>query len=283
VVFYQEPNYGGAALRVKIGPEDYRKNINNLHILPESFGDNIASVKIEAWASSGEFTEVVFEDEFGGYIFKSEWAWIDPEGGGMWEEGQGYLRMQAESGHDLNRRTNFNAPRLVVATKGDFAIETAVKVSNDLVDHGGLLVWRAENSFLRLEKTSINHEFKGDVIFSSHRWGSNLVGRVGELQQAYKVYMRIERRGNQFTGLASSDGINWQSCGTTVIGMGEPVEVGLFAVAPGENTLPTVTRFDYFRLFRREADVSRYTPIQRKEMAARADTKRLIALRSWKS
>jgi len=282
VVFYQEPNYGGAALRVKIGPEDYRKNINNLHILPESFGDNIASVKIEAWASSGEFTEVVFEDEFSGYTLKPQWVWIDPEGGGQWEEGQGYLRMQAESGQDLNiREAKFKAPRLVVATTGDFAIETSIKVSNDLIDHGGLLVWRTKHSFLRLEKTSMNHEFKSDVVFISQR-GTNLVGRVRGLQRADRVYMRIERRGNQFTGLASSDGIDWRSCGTTVIGMGEPVEVGLFAIAPGENTPPTVTRFDYFRLFRRKADVSRYSPIQRKEMAARADMKRLTALRSWR-
>jgi len=283
VVFYQEPNYGGAALTVRIGPEDPRKNIKNLHILPESFGDKIASIKIEAWASSGEFTESIFEDEFSGRFLKHQWMWIDPEGGGQWEEEQGFLRMQAESGHDLNRRTNFNAPRLVVATTGDFAIETAIKVSNDLVDHGGLLVWRAENSFLRLEKTSVHHEFKGDVAFTSHRWGRNLIGRVGGLQRVYKAHLRIERRGNQFTGLASADGISWRGCGTAVVGMGEPIEVGLFAIAPGENATPTVTRFDYFRLFRRASDFSRYTPQQRKEIAGRPDMERLTALRSWRS
>ncbi len=43
---------------------DFKKELPNLHLLPDSFGDTISAVKIEGWSSSTEFTELVFEDEF---------------------------------------------------------------------------------------------------------------------------------------------------------------------------------------------------------------------------
>jgi hypothetical protein len=79
------------------------------------------------------------------------------------------------------------------------------------------------------------------------------------MQRAKHVFLRIERSGNQFTGHASVDGVTWIGCGTTNVGMGNPVFVGLHALAPG-NIPATLTRFDYFRIFRRqrEAGAGRY-------------------------
>ena len=54
---------------------------------------------------------------------------------------------------------------------------------------------------------------------------------------------------------ASADGIQWKSCGQTNVGMGEATDVGLHALCPG-NIPPTLTRFDYFRVFKRKSEVA---------------------------
>ncbi len=282
VIFYADPNFGGAALPIRIGPEDNRKNIPNLHILPKSFGDKISSIKVEGWSSSGEFTETAWQDEFDSARMKAEWTWIDPEGGGSWEERKGYLELKAEPGLNLQRGENFDAPRLIVATTGDFAIETQIHVHPKLEDHGGLLVWRNESTFLRLEKTSGAHEYKGDVVFVQHRWRPRLIGRVSGMQRVLDLYLRIERRGNELTGYASADGVAWTTCGVTLIGMGETVEVGLFGVSPGEKekVKPTTTRFDYFRLLRRKGELKRYDELLRDAPGKLSETERIMALRS---
>jgi hypothetical protein len=151
-----------------------------------------------------------------------------------------------------------DAPRLLMPVSGDFAIETRIPVTPQLREHGGLLVWKSPMAFVRLEKTSGAHAFRGDVRFERHvNRVYQLVGRGPGLRRIKQVYLRIERRGNLFAGYASTDGITWQACGQTFVGMGEPVMVGLHALAPG-NIPPTITRFDYFRLFKRPSEAALY-------------------------
>jgi len=64
VIFYEHPDFEGESLTVRMNPMDFKKELPNLHLLPDSFGDTISAVKIEGWSSSTEFTELVFEDEF---------------------------------------------------------------------------------------------------------------------------------------------------------------------------------------------------------------------------
>jgi hypothetical protein len=105
------------------------------------------------------------------------------------------------------------------------------------------------------------------------------------MQKPRELYLRLERRGNEFSGYASADGVSWISSGTTVMGMGEHLEVGLFAVSPGEKekTKPTVTRFDYFRVLRRKGEAKRYEDFRRETPDALFETERLTALRSLTS
>jgi len=282
VIFYADTNFGGASLPIQIKPEDYRKNISNLHILPGNFGDKISSIKVEGWSSAGEFTQVVFQEEFDGNSVKPELIWLDEAGGGSWQARQGYLVLRSEPGLDLRRGENFDAPRLIIEVTGDFSIETRIHVSTNLEEHGGLIVWRNERSFLRLEKTSGAHSYKGDVVFERHHWRPTLIGRVRGMTRARQLYLRMERRGNEFSGYASNDGISWISSGTTLIGMGEKLEVGLFAVSPGEKekVKPTVTRFDYLRVLRREDEAMRYEDFQRESPGQLYETERLTAVRS---
>ena len=265
VIFYEHRDFEGAELRINLKPEEYKVEIPNLHILPQSFGDVISSVKIEGWSSSSQFNETVFEDEFIGNALRPEWMWEDPQGGGSWQERQGFLEMRANPGQDLwhgsppGRGGNMDAPRLLMEVTGDFAIETRMRISSQLREHGGLLVWRGPHAFLRLEKTCGAHGFRGDVRFEQHiNRVFHLIGRRG-WRRIRQLYLRLERTGNLFSGYCSTDAANWVSVGQTYVGMGDTLQVGLHALAPG-NVPPTITRFDYFRVQKRAKEAALYKP-----------------------
>ena len=278
VVFYEHPEFEGASIPIRMEPSEYKKELPNLHLLPQNFGDSISAIKIEGWASSGEFTELVFEDEFIGNRMRPEWRWDDPQGGGSWAERQGYLEMRTEPGQDLwhgnGSGGDMSAPRLLMRVPGDFAIETRMRITPQLREHGGLLVWKNANRFLRLEKTSGPHAFRGDVRFERHVGRSfNLRGRGAGLRNVRELFLRLERRGNQFSSFASADGIQWKSCGQTNVGMGEATDVGLHALCPG-NIPPTLTRFDYFRVFKRKSEVAEYRPVIAEQTGQMSDEER---------
>lgn len=278
VVFYEHPEFEGGSIPIRMEPSEYKKELPNLHLLPQNFGDSISAIKIEGWASSGEFTELVFEDEFIGNSMRPEWRWEDPQGGGSWAERQGYLEMRTEPGQDLwhgnGSGGDMSAPRLLMRVPGDFAIEARMRITPQLREHGGLLVWKNANRFLRLEKTSGPHAFRGDVRFERHVGRSfNLRGRGAGLRNVRELFLRLERRGNQFSSFASSDGIQWKSCGQTNVGMGEAVDVGLHALCPG-NIPPTLTRFDYFRVFKRRSEVAEYRPVSAEQTGQMSDEER---------
>ena len=278
VVFYEHPDFEGGSIPIRMEPSEYKKELPNLHLLPQNFGDSISAIKIEGWASSGEFTELVFEDEFIGNRMRPEWRWDDPQGGGAWAERQGYLEMRTEPGQDLwhgnGSGGDMSAPRLLMRVPGDFAIETRMRITPQLREHGGLLVWKNANRFLRLEKTSGPHAFRGDVRFERHVGRSfNLRGRGAGLRNVRELFLRLERRGNQFSSFASSDGIQWKSCGQTNVGMGEAADVGLHALCPG-NIPPTLTRFDYFRVFKRRSEVAEYRPVIAEQTGQMSDEER---------
>ncbi len=273
VLFYEHVHFEGSILPIEIRPMDFKKEIPNLHILPQSFGDIISSIKIEGWSSSSEFDRVIFQDEFDGVQMRPEWRWEDPKGGASWTERQGYLEMRVEPGQDLwhgnppGQGGNMDAPRLLQTVSGDFSIETRIRVTPQLREHGGLLVWKDPNAFVRLEKTSGPHAFRGDVRFERHvNRVYSLVGRGAGLTNVRTLYLRLERKGNLFAGYASEDGVNWLSCGVTFVGMGDPVHVGLHALSPG-NIPATTTRFDYFRILRRRGEAAQYRRLTRSSAA----------------
>lgn len=265
VTFYEHPDFEGGQLSVRMEPTEFKKEYPNLHLLPQNFGDSISAIKIEGWASSGEFTEMVFEDEFIGNEMRPEWRWVDPQGGGGWSERQGYLEMRTDAGQDLwhgpnGRGGDMTAPRLLMEVSEDFAIETRMRISPQLREHGGLIIWKNENQFLRLEKTSGPHAFRGDVRFERHAWRRFALVARGGMRNVRELFLRLERRGNQFTAFASQDGIHWKGVGATRMAMGPRVQVGLHSLCPG-NIPPTLTRFDYFRLFKRRSEAGQYRPI----------------------
>ncbi|MBT3268860.1 DUF1349 domain-containing protein [Candidatus Poribacteria bacterium] len=280
VLLYSEPGFEGARLPIEMHPSDYRKEFPDLSLLPQSFGDRISSVSIVGWSDKSRFDTVVFEDEFAGATAEPGWEWRDPMGGGDWRAHQGYLRMNVEPGQDLWHGANFEAPRLLRRVDGDFAIETHMPLEASRLEHGGLLVWRNEHRFLRLEKTCAAHAFAGDVRCERHQWQSyELLGRGADLRDAGQLFLRVERAGDALTGHASADGHTWEQCGATVMGMSDPVYVGLHALAPGD-VPATATRFSYFRILRKRADVRRELQLQQRRERAANTTSTAYALRS---
>lgn len=256
VHFFELPFFEGQSFPVELTRTDSIREIPDVERLPQKLPTVVQSVKIEGWAAASEFSQVVFQDEFDGVKLRDGWEWVDPKEGGFWQERLGWLQMSAEPGTFLWRGANFDAPRLLRFESGDFAIETRLRISDETHPYGGLLVWFHENAFVRLDKSPKDYLFGGDIRFEDHSPGreDTLVGRGTGLTDAVQLYLRIERKGNLFSGFASANGVDWVACGTTFVSMGDPVRVGLFAACP-TGLAKTITRFDYFKILKRPVEV----------------------------
>ncbi len=201
-----------------------------------------------------EFSEMVFEDQFIGNDMLPEWRWEDRQNGGSWDANQGYLEMQANTGQNLwhgpdGKNGDMSAPRLLMETTDDFAIETRMHISPQLREHGGLLIWKNENQFLRFEKTSGPQIFRCNTRFERHVHRQFHLMGLGKIWKGRDLSLRIERCGNQFSAFSSHDGIHWKAVGDARVAMGPRVQVGLHAFCP-DNLPSTLTKFNYFRVFK---------------------------------
>ena len=263
-IFYEHIEFDGQALEIQLGPLEYHKELPDLHTQTQFFGDIISSIKLESWVSggAGRFRDIVFQDEFD--TIRPVWQWIDPRGdcrrelgrpatGGILREREGWLEVHVGPNHDLwwgpdGRGGNMEAPRMIQPVSGDFALEIKMTSSQQQKEHGGILVWKDESRFVRLDKTSSLHAFRGDIRFETHvnrRYRAIGRGR----QQSVMNFLRLERTGHHFQAFCSTDGQNWQTCGNATVVMRDPVMVGMHALCPG-NIPPTITRFDYFKIIR---------------------------------
>ncbi|RPI14381.1 MAG: hypothetical protein EHM65_04670, partial [Acidobacteriales bacterium] len=112
-----------------------------------------------------------FRDEFAGKLGPG-WQWIDPQGDSRMslDERGGFLRITVTGYHDLwpaNR--TYNAPRLMREVQGDFTVETKIDGPNRWC--GGLLVWKDQNNYVRLER---GIHFKNEVYFGGANNGEFL-------------------------------------------------------------------------------------------------------------
>jgi len=263
-IFYEHIEFEGQQLVVALGPLDYHKELPDLHTQPQYFGDIISSIKLESWVSggTGRFRDIIFLDEFD--TIKPVWQWLDPRGdcirqlgqpavGGILRERGGWLEMHVGPNHDLwwgpdGRSGNMDAPRMLQSVSGDFAVEVKMTASEQQKEHGGLLIWKDEDHFIRLDKTSSLHAFRGDIRFETHINRSYAAIGRGK-HDAVVNYLRIERTKHEFQAYCSPDGQTWQSVGNATVVMNDPVMVGMLAMCPG-NIPPTITRFDYFKIIR---------------------------------
>lgn len=109
-------------------------------------------------------------------------------------------------------------------------------------------MWKDRENYIRLDMPSSSMwEGEAHLEFAqAGKWFSAGRGRLS----AERPNLRLERRGDRFTGYFSKDGENWYRCGWVDMAMEDPIQVGLHALCA--ESPATSTRFEYFRIYRSE-------------------------------
>jgi regulation of enolase protein 1 (concanavalin A-like superfamily) len=201
---------------------------------------------------SEEFHQRLFRDDFDAPELRPEWQWHDPHppaagtraSAYSLSERPGHLTLRAGPGVDLFPGSNLNAPRMLLEVRGDFALETKMEGDWDERDeygHGGLLVWKDVLNYQRLEKFSMEPVHHGSIqLEASVRGEYRIVGRG--LLRGNAFHLRLERTGDRFAALCSTDSVHWLTCGQVVLPVKDPLLVGVAALHG------MVVHFDYVQV-----------------------------------
>lgn len=198
------------------------------------------------------FSDRFQQDDLGG------WTWIDPSSASSYDlkNPSHYLHMYSPGtvDEDMNPNNNTQAPRLIQPVNGDFSIETQV----DFIQQPGtfqgaaILIWQSDSKFIRLEISAWNNKYYGvnfvyydmsDPNNNFHDLSSKL------LATPPTVKLRLERRGNVFSGAWQQGTGEWNPINKTYTMTAEPVQAGLIlmnsAIAPSP-LRPADANFHYF-------------------------------------
>jgi regulation of enolase protein 1 (concanavalin A-like superfamily) len=180
---------------------------------------------------SARFSQVAFQDDFEGPALREEWQWGDPLQMSAYSltERAGCVTVRSADGTDLNPLSGFSAPRLLLEVEGDFALEAWMEGDwDDRVEIGssGLLVWKDPRNFLRLEKFRMDGLHYGSIQLEAMvQREYRVVGRG--LLRGCAFHLRLEREGERFTALCSTDGVHWLTCGQVAFPARDPLLIGI--------------------------------------------------------
>jgi regulation of enolase protein 1 (concanavalin A-like superfamily) len=116
----------------------------------------------------------------------------------------------------------------MTSVTGDYVAQTRVEAGERSNILAGLLLWRDEQNFIRLEletHTSERLVVHLDACVAGRYWG---VG-WGPCPRR-PLWLRLERDGEEIRGLCSVDGENWLTCGSLQLPVGEREQIGLSAI-----------------------------------------------------
>jgi AAA ATPase domain len=205
---------------------------------------------LEPARPSARFSQVAFQDDFEGPAPRAEWQWCDPLQVSAYRLGEraGCVTLHAAEGTDLDPNTGFNAPRLLLEVRGEFALEVRMEgdwEQQDQIGSSGLLVWKDPRNFLRLDKFCMDVIHYGSVGLAAMVQGEfRTVGRGFLRGSAF--HLRLEREGERFTALArrapDADGIHWLTCGQIDFPARDPLLVGIASLRG------VVAHFDWVRV-----------------------------------
>jgi len=204
-----------------------------------------------------------FIDNFDSATLKSEWNIIDPYGGSIFSltSMPGYLTISTTypPNKDLWQGVNFYSPRVMQAIYGNFTIETKLwAVLNESVQSGGVLVWKNEANFLRLERAQ-RYDYQ-EILFVGTINGVWSVsspevsnpGAILHVPNINPTYLRLVRTGSIYSGYYSSDSLNWHFIANITMDTDYSLSVGLYNVIRGDPPIYSATsftaNFDYFRI-----------------------------------
>lgn len=192
-----------------------------------------------------------FSDEFENITLDSRWEVIDPYGGSVFDLSVklGYLTISTTSppDKDLWQAVNLYAPRILQTVEGNLTIETKVEADwNASIQSGGIVIWKDQNNFLRLERAyRYGHQ---QILFIGMINGVWSMRNVLNIPAINPTYLRLERKGNIYSGYYSKDGKSWNFIDNITLNVYDPIQIGLYVV---NRFNPGVTvSFDYFRIFR---------------------------------
>jgi len=175
----------------------------------------------------------------------SGWEWVNSAEDCTYQiYGKG-IEINVPTDHDI-WRSNHKGPGLIREIQGDFIAETYIQDGSAGKRHGGLIVWKDTDNYIRLDIPS-SGIFENIVYMTGNVAGNPII--FGGCSFKYdKVWLRIERKGDRFTGYLSKDGENWCYCGSVDIHVEDPIKIGIHALC--YITPSTSTRFEYFKIYR---------------------------------
>jgi regulation of enolase protein 1 (concanavalin A-like superfamily) len=190
--------------------------------------------------------EPVIREEFDDPGWHPALIWLDATGRTRIDQATrpGWLGLNPPAGCDLWPETDLNAPRLLATVQGDFVVQTRVELSWEHWTLAGLLVWRDEQHFARLEVRQIAGRPAAVYLEACVAGRFRRVGR-GDCERR-PMWLRVERAGEELRALCSEDGDQWLTAGSLPFPPGEGTAVGLAAIS-GE--LGAHAWFDTFLLW----------------------------------
>ena len=183
----------------------------------------------------------------------AEWIWHDPFEDCSYEVQNG-LAVYAANGRDL-WFLNLSAPRVLRKASGDLIVQTVCGPVTDAIPPiGGLLFWKDEANYLHLDRGMFGR--REITLVGCLDNEDILIGRGWLYDDAERVFLRLERVGDQVNAYCSADGKGWYTVGRAGFPVQDPIEVGLHAIGDIDRTVyhgahpeGTAIRFGSFQLW----------------------------------
>jgi regulation of enolase protein 1 (concanavalin A-like superfamily) len=153
----------------------------------------------------------------------------------------GWLGVSPVGGANLWPDLDMNAPRLMATVRGNWVAQTCVEVGEPSVAFAGLLLWRDERNFVRLEVERPSGDRNNVRVEACVAARHSYVGR-GQCDRK-PVWLRVERVGGEVRGLCSVDECDWFLVGSIPFPSDGAVQVGLVAICEQGGSLAWFEQF----------------------------------------
>ncbi len=167
----------------------------------------------------------------------TRWDWFDPNADATYSISGNSITIRAPNGNDLWPAFNFDAPRLTKQVTGDFNLQVRVtsQWTSDGYNGAGLAVNVGKTSVIRFER-GLGGVIGGHHIVIFAFAEGREVGRAHIPFTTNDFYLKLERRGNNFTGYASTNSQQWQKVGTITANFPNTVAAGLTLIHQHSNS-----------------------------------------------
>lgn len=202
--------------------------------------------------------DITFSDEFNSSSLDPRWRFVDPAKGSSYDltSKPGFLAISTVNPPDRDIYTvkNNDGPRMVQSATGNFDVETKVfAITNIFVRSAGILIWKDEKNFLRIERASRPYQevmFVGMIagVWSMKAPEITNPGAIVHLSSNIDTTcLRISRVGNKFSGYYSLDGKSWIHVADINLVVTDPIDIGPYIVNCYDSG-SFIAYFDYFRM-----------------------------------